>query len=338
MRNPDRDAGPRVLCPEKGKTMVQVFSRALYDCASAVKGSRDGRKQPNQLIICSVIAVVASLPEGSPSTSYGTPSAGGLGGSSGSGFGSRGSGGFGGATGSIRAGTGGHFGGAGGIRVTSGATFGSSFQGIRGSTGGGFGGSAGRFGGSGSEAGGYSGSSGPVIPILRDDRLGPDEFGNYYFNFETGNGISRQEQGAPQGPTGAVTSQGAWSFVFPDGTPANFEFIADGNGYRVQSDLLPTPPPLPAHAIAQIEKARQEDAAAAASGGGGGYSGQAGASQSGFGSGHFSGASQSDLGFRQFIGAGQSQFAGLAGQTSGSGQPFSGSTLSQIPSTSYAYP
>ncbi|XP_047476045.1 pupal cuticle protein 36a-like [Penaeus chinensis] len=192
------------------------------------------------------------------------------------------------------------------------------FSGIRGSTGGGFGGSAGRFGGSGAGAGGYSG---PVIPILRDDRQGPDEFGNYYFNFETGNGISRQEQGAPQGPTGAVASQGAWSFVFPDGTPANFEFIADGSGYRVQSDLLPTPPPLPPHAIAQIEKARLEDAAAAASGGGGGYSGQAGASQSGFGSG-------------QFIGAGQSQFAG----PSGSGQRFSGSTLSQSPSTSYGYP
>ncbi|XP_047476044.1 pupal cuticle protein 20-like [Penaeus chinensis] len=279
------------------------------DCASAVKGSRDGRKQLNawyisQLIICSVIAVVASLPEGSPSTSYGTPSAG-------SGFGSRGSG-------SIRAGTSGHFGGAGGIPVASGTAFGSSFQGIRGSTGGGFGGSAGRFGGSGAGAGGYSG---PVIPILRDDRQGPDEFGNYYFNFETGNGISRQEQGAPQGPTGAVASQGAWSFVFPDGTPANFEFIADGSGYRVQSDLLPTPPPLPPHAIAQIEKARREDAAAAASGGGGGYSGQTGASQSGFGSG-------------QFIGSGQSQFAG----PSGSGQRFSGSTLSQSPSTSYGYP
>ncbi|XP_063590845.1 pupal cuticle protein 20-like [Penaeus indicus] len=278
----------------------------------------------SQLIICSVIAVVASLPEGSPSTSYGTPSAGGLGGSSGSGFGSRGSG-------SIRAGTGGHFGGAGGIRVTSGTAFGSSLQGIRGSTGAGFGGSAGKFGDSGAGAGGYSG---PVIPILRDDRQGPDEFGNYNFNFETGNGISRQEQGAPQGPTGAVASQGAWSFVFPDGTPANFEFIADGSGYRVQSDLLPTPPPLPPHAIAQIEKARREDAAAAASGGGGGYSGQAGASQSGFGSGHFSGAGQSGLGFGQFIGAGQSQFAGPAG----SGQRFSGSTLSQSPSTSYGYP
>ncbi|ROT74025.1 putative cuticle protein [Penaeus vannamei] len=302
------------------------------------------------LIICSVIAVVASAPEGTLSTSYGTPSVGGLGGSTGSGFGSGGSGGFGGASGSLRPATGGPFGGAGLGHTTgtgasgaayrgtsSGATFVSSSQGIRGSTGAGFGGSAGGFGGSGAGAGGYSGSSGPVIPILRDDRQGPDEFGNYYFNFETGNGISRQEQGAPQGPTGAVASQGAWSFVFPDGTPADFQFIADGNGYRVQSDLLPTPPPLPPHAIAQIEKARQEDAAAAASGGRGGYGGQSGASQSGFGSGHLSGAGQSGFGSGQFIGGGQS-VAGRGGQSSGSGQHFSGSTFSQTPSTSYGYP
>ncbi|XP_071548886.1 cuticle protein AMP1B-like [Panulirus ornatus] len=101
----------------------------------------------------------------------------------------------------------------------------------------------------------------PPVQILRDDREGPDAVGTYSFNYESADGISRQEQGAPQGPDGAVASQGRWSFTFPDGTPALFTFVADGNGYRVESDLLPVPPPLPAHAIAQIEKARQEDAA-----------------------------------------------------------------------------
>lgn len=52
-------------------------------------------------------------------------------------------------------------------------------------------------------------------------------------------------------------------FTFPDGSSASFSFEADEGGYRVESDLLPTPPPLPAHAIAQVEKAKQEDAAAA---------------------------------------------------------------------------
>ncbi|XP_027224936.1 endocuticle structural glycoprotein SgAbd-8 [Penaeus vannamei] len=123
----------------------------------------------------------------------------------------------------------------------------------------------------GSAPGGISssfGASAPPVPILQDEREGPDQLGNYKFNFETGDGISRYEEGSPQGETGAVASQGGWSFTFPDGTPAVFTFVADANGFRVESDLLPTPPPLPPHAIAQIEKARQEDAAAAAASGG----------------------------------------------------------------------
>ncbi|XP_042892917.1 cuticle protein AM1199-like [Penaeus japonicus] len=110
----------------------------------------------------------------------------------------------------------------------------------------------------------YGTQSGPVIPILKDEREGPDASGVYSFEFETGNGIKREEQGAPQGPSGAVAMQGGWSFTFPDGSPAEVSFVADDAGYRVESDLLPTPHPLPAHALAQIEKARQEDAAAAA--------------------------------------------------------------------------
>nr|XP_027220807.1 cuticle protein AM1199-like [Penaeus vannamei] len=89
--------------------------------------------------------------------------------------------------------------------------------------------------------------SGPVIPILKDEREGPDASGVYSFEFETGNGIKREEQAS-----------------LPDGSPADVTFVADDAGFRVESDLLPTPHPLPAHAIAQIEKARREDAAAAA--------------------------------------------------------------------------
>ena len=37
--------------------------------------------------------------------------------------------------------------------------------------------------------------------------------------------------------------------------------MADENGFQVDSDLVPTPHPLPAHAIAQIEKAERERAA-----------------------------------------------------------------------------
>ncbi|XP_045121356.1 basic salivary proline-rich protein 2-like [Portunus trituberculatus] len=114
--------------------------------------------------------------------------------------------------------------------------------------------------GSGLRPGIAPGEGGPVIPILVDERDGPHADGTYSFNFETGNGISRQEQGYPQDPQGAVESQGGWSFTFPDGTPGVFNFVADENGYRIESDLLPTPHPLPAHALAQIEFARQQEA------------------------------------------------------------------------------
>ncbi|XP_071548923.1 cuticle protein AMP1A-like [Panulirus ornatus] len=101
---------------------------------------------------------------------------------------------------------------------------------------------------------------GHVIPILKDERQGPDALGNYHFEFETGNGISRNEQGAPKGYKGVVSSEGGWSFTFPNGSPAYVSFVADEDGFQPESDLLPVGPPLPPHAIAQIEFARQQEA------------------------------------------------------------------------------
>merc|ERR1739838_269189 len=101
----------------------------------------------------------------------------------------------------------------------------------------------------------------PVVPILRDNRVMPEgENGEYNFEFETGDGIIRNEQGYSDD---GMMKQGGWSFTFPDGTPAVFTYVAGKNGFEVKSNLLPVPPPMPAHAIAQIEKARLEDEAAA---------------------------------------------------------------------------
>ncbi|XP_047475911.1 adult-specific rigid cuticular protein 11.9-like [Penaeus chinensis] len=108
------------------------------------------------------------------------------------------------------------------------------------------------------------GAQAAPVEILKDEREGPDASGVYSFSFETADGISRQEEGQPSGDAGAVSSQGDWTFTFPDGTHASFSFTADESGYHVESDLLPTPYPLPAFALAQVEKAKQEDAAAAA--------------------------------------------------------------------------
>ncbi|XP_053653180.2 pupal cuticle protein 20-like [Cherax quadricarinatus] len=262
--------------------------------------------------MCTLVALVGAAKL--PSASYGTPSrvSGGSPGVSGGSLGSSSDSGSADGFSGSSAGTG--FGAStavGGFGGSTGTGFGSSADG-------GFGSSAGAgFDGAGSgrsPSGSYS-PSGPVVPILTDERQGPDQAGNYNFNFETGDGISRQEQGAPQGPTGAVAAQGGWSFTFPDGTPAVFKFVADEGGYRVESDLVPTPHPLPAHAIAQIEKARQEDAAAAAAGGRGSYDASGSASQ-------FTGAPAGGFGGSSAGGFGGSP-AGRFGSTSGD---FGGST------------
>ncbi|XP_068225752.1 pupal cuticle protein 20-like [Palaemon carinicauda] len=108
---------------------------------------------------------------------------------------------------------------------------------------------------------GFFGPVRPVIPILFDQRQGPYPDGTYDFRYATGNGINRQEQGFPV--NGMVAQQGGWSFTFPDGTSTFVNFVADANGFRPESDRLPAIPP---HAIAQIEKAKREDAELAAKG------------------------------------------------------------------------
>ncbi|XP_042856158.1 endocuticle structural glycoprotein SgAbd-2-like [Penaeus japonicus] len=103
---------------------------------------------------------------------------------------------------------------------------------------------------------------GPVVPILVDDRVHPDA-GAYSFNVETGDGISRQESGSPipakEGPVTAMS--GAYSFTLPDGQLFELRFVADENGFQPQSAFLPVAPafphPIPAHALRQIERARQ---------------------------------------------------------------------------------
>ena len=47
-------------------------------------------------------------------------------------------------------------------------------------------------------------------------------------------------------------------FILPDGTTAEVRYFADELGYRAESPLIPTPHPLPAHAIEQIRFAESQ--------------------------------------------------------------------------------
>merc|ERR1739838_59742 len=89
--------------------------------------------------------------------------------------------------------------------------------------------------------------------IIRDERVNPQaESGSYSFMVETENGITREEKS-----DGNVVT-GSYSFVHPDGSVHILSYIADKNGFRPQSDMLPTPPPMPAHALRQVEFARRQ--------------------------------------------------------------------------------
>lgn len=68
-------------------------------------------------------------------------------------------------------------------------------------------------------------------------------------SYETGNGISADEQGqlknAGNPQLEAMQAQGGFSYTSPEGIPIKVTYVADENGFRPVGDHLPTPPPIP---------------------------------------------------------------------------------------------
>merc|ERR1719177_31920 len=85
----------------------------------------------------------------------------------------------------------------------------------------------------------YGSASGEVVAILRDDRVNPSAAGEYSFDTETADGITRSESGYGSG-------------------------LADAEGYKPESSALPIAPafphPIPQFVLDQIAKAAEEDA------------------------------------------------------------------------------
>ncbi|XP_050718055.1 endocuticle structural glycoprotein SgAbd-2-like [Eriocheir sinensis] len=79
------------------------------------------------------------------------------------------------------------------------------------------------------------------IPILTDVRS-QDDYGGYAFEYSTGNGIGRKEQGRQ---SYGQTSEGGWSYTSPDGVPVDITFVAGKGGYQPTGAVIPTPPALP---------------------------------------------------------------------------------------------
>ncbi|KAG7176963.1 cuticle protein AM1159-like [Homarus americanus] len=94
--------------------------------------------------------------------------------------------------------------------------------------------------------------------ILVDERQATAD-GNFNYRYETENGISEDRLGTP-GSEGQSNMQGTFSYTSPEGVFVIVTYIADEFGFKADSPLLPTPHPLPAHAIEQIRVAEEQRA------------------------------------------------------------------------------
>jgi hypothetical protein len=83
------------------------------------------------------------------------------------------------------------------------------------------------------------------IPVLQENTI-RDDHGQYSYNFLTGNGIARTEQGAlvpnADRTKNVLVQRGGYRYYLPNGELLEVNYIADENGYRVTGSHLPTPP------------------------------------------------------------------------------------------------
>ncbi|XP_017785752.1 PREDICTED: endocuticle structural glycoprotein SgAbd-2-like [Nicrophorus vespilloides] len=92
--------------------------------------------------------------------------------------------------------------------------------------------------------------------------------GSYKYDYETGNGISAQQEGslknAGNKETEAEEVKGSYQYTAPDGTPIKIQYVANEFGFQPKGDHLPTPPPVPAAILKALEYIRTHPEAEAA--------------------------------------------------------------------------
>ncbi|XP_063361331.1 endocuticle structural glycoprotein SgAbd-2-like [Cydia amplana] len=99
-----------------------------------------------------------------------------------------------------------------------------------------------------------------VIPIVRQSQEVNFD-GSYQYSYETGNGITAQEQGylknAGVKDAEAQVAQGSYSYTSPEGIPITITYVADENGFRAEGAHLPTPPPIPEAILRSLQQIQQ---------------------------------------------------------------------------------
>ncbi|KAJ0177321.1 hypothetical protein K1T71_007330 [Dendrolimus kikuchii] len=135
--------------------------------------------------------------------------------------------------------------------------------------------SASAFAGPAVAAGSFNGGNNGAPPFHFENVNNGD--GSYKFSYDTPNGISAHESGAPRapGPEGlAVTAEGGFSYRTPDGQQISLTYTADENGFHPVGSHLPTPPPIPEAIQRSLEFNRQNpssDSGSYNNGGSNGY-------------------------------------------------------------------
>lgn len=68
-----------------------------------------------------------------------------------------------------------------------------------------------------------------------------DDHGQYSYNFLTGDGVARTEQGSlvpnKDGTANVLVQRGGYRYIGPDGKEVEVNYIADENGFRIVDRL-----------------------------------------------------------------------------------------------------
>lgn len=86
------------------------------------------------------------------------------------------------------------------------------------------------------------------VALLQENFL-RDDHGQYSYNFLTGDGVARTEQGSlvpnAEGTANVLVQRGGYRYYLPNGELVEVNYVADEKGFQVTGSHLPTPPPVP---------------------------------------------------------------------------------------------
>ncbi|XP_076294925.1 cuticular protein 18 [Lasioglossum baleicum] len=72
----------------------------------------------------------------------------------------------------------------------------------------------------------------PPIPILEDDRGGPNSDGTYTYMYRTANGIQADELGYVDANSKVLNARGSYSYTAPNGELVQVTYLANQHGFQ----------------------------------------------------------------------------------------------------------